>query len=254
MELEKYTLPEIKRQLEQLQDDVEKLKNFKPMKHKIKRYDFEEDGMTGEARMGKSKKGFYVKYKDWKEMSDYADRLVSLGNLPCLPADLENLRESNAAMADEIEHLRTKYEKVSRDESEYTPLQDYFKNVVLNSELPAHAWKYASEGIKNLCSEIPLTITNLCSELKRNHEVTCISGVEDDEVWVNGTRFEELDSHTLVDYIEDLFRTLKSKVLSNPALAVDILHKLRPTTEKYSPDMRKITRTWKFPKVSNHPH
>ncbi len=50
--------------------------------------------------------GDYVKYEDYKWMSDYADRLVEFGNLPCLPKDLENLRAANTDLANEVHRLR----------------------------------------------------------------------------------------------------------------------------------------------------
>ena len=45
--------------------------------------------------------GEYVKYEDYTWMSDYADRLVEFGKLPCLPKDLENLREANSHFSQE---------------------------------------------------------------------------------------------------------------------------------------------------------
>ena len=50
--------------------------------------------------------GEYVLYKDYKWMCDYADRLVEHGNLPCLPADLDNLRNANAALATEVHEMK----------------------------------------------------------------------------------------------------------------------------------------------------
>lgn len=50
--------------------------------------------------------GDYVKYEDYKELSDYADSLVEFSKIPCLPKDLENLREANANLAMEVHTLR----------------------------------------------------------------------------------------------------------------------------------------------------
>lgn len=50
--------------------------------------------------------GAWVTYQDYKWMSDYADRLVEFGNLPCLPKDLENLREANLQLAMENQALK----------------------------------------------------------------------------------------------------------------------------------------------------
>lgn len=50
--------------------------------------------------------GDWVRYEDYKEMADYADRLVEFGKLPCLPADLDNLREANLKFAMENDALK----------------------------------------------------------------------------------------------------------------------------------------------------
>ena len=48
--------------------------------------------------------------KDLAWYKDYADRLVAHKDMVCLPADLKNLRESNAALATENEELKKKVE------------------------------------------------------------------------------------------------------------------------------------------------
>lgn len=45
--------------------------------------------------------GEYVKYTDYVELSDYADSLVDFSKIPCLPKDLENLRNANAYFAEQ---------------------------------------------------------------------------------------------------------------------------------------------------------
>ena len=50
--------------------------------------------------------GRYVEYKDYEHLSDYCDRLVEIGKLPCLPKDLENLRKTNTEFAQENLDLR----------------------------------------------------------------------------------------------------------------------------------------------------
>jgi hypothetical protein len=50
--------------------------------------------------------GEYVSFEDYKWMSDYADRLVEHKDMVCLPADLANLREANAALAQENFELK----------------------------------------------------------------------------------------------------------------------------------------------------
>jgi len=46
--------------------------------------------------------------KDLSWYKDYADRLVAHKDMVCLPADLKNLRESNAALATENENYKNK--------------------------------------------------------------------------------------------------------------------------------------------------
>lgn len=50
--------------------------------------------------------GEYVSFEDYKWMCDYADKLVEHSNMPCLPADLQNLRDANAALAQENFELK----------------------------------------------------------------------------------------------------------------------------------------------------
>lgn len=50
--------------------------------------------------------GEYVAYEDYEHLSDYCDRLVEVSKLPCLPKDLENLREANAKFAQENHELQ----------------------------------------------------------------------------------------------------------------------------------------------------
>lgn len=51
--------------------------------------------------------GQYVTYEDYAYLSDYCDRLVEVGRLPCLPKDLENLREANAKFVQEIRDYKS---------------------------------------------------------------------------------------------------------------------------------------------------
>ena len=48
--------------------------------------------------------------KDLAWYKDYADRLVNHKDMVCLPADLKNLRESNAALAIENQELKKQVE------------------------------------------------------------------------------------------------------------------------------------------------
>lgn len=59
--------------------------------------------------------GDWVSYEAYQEMADYADRLVEHSNMPCLPKDLENLREANAAFAIENEKLKELLRSIKKE-------------------------------------------------------------------------------------------------------------------------------------------
>jgi len=58
--------------------------------------------------------GEFVKYEDYKYLSEYCDHLVSFSKLPCLPKDLENLREANAFFATENQQLKDEIERLKQ--------------------------------------------------------------------------------------------------------------------------------------------
>ena len=70
---------------------------------KVKRYNLVNPDDCG---MEKHPTGEYVLFEDYKWMSDYADCLVEHKDMPCLPADLANLRTANAHFAEENETLK----------------------------------------------------------------------------------------------------------------------------------------------------
>lgn len=70
---------------------------------KVKRYNLTNPYDCG---MEKHPTGEYVLFEDYKKMSDYADRRVEHKDMVCLPADLKNLRETNAHFAAENEALK----------------------------------------------------------------------------------------------------------------------------------------------------
>ena len=86
----------------------------------VKRYDLNWDGRFSIIAMPE---GGYVSYMDYVTLntrfaelqaekdylSEYTDHLVSFSKLPCLPKDLENLREANIKLVEESEHYRKKY-------------------------------------------------------------------------------------------------------------------------------------------------
>lgn len=61
---------------------------------KVRRFSINKEG-----RLYPTLDGEYVRYEDYRMTEDYANRLVELESLPCLPKDLEILRESNTEFA-----------------------------------------------------------------------------------------------------------------------------------------------------------
>jgi hypothetical protein len=81
----------------------------------VPRYSLGNDPMNGEGMMVEDPEGDYVSHLEYAWMANYADRLVEFGKLPCLPADLENLRASNTSMATELEELRRVISDLKKD-------------------------------------------------------------------------------------------------------------------------------------------
>jgi predicted RNase H-like nuclease (RuvC/YqgF family) len=73
---------------------------------KIKRYKVEYDSISHTIFGVECDNGRFVEYKDYEHLSDYCDRLVEVGKLPCLPKDLENLRNANTKFAQENQRLQ----------------------------------------------------------------------------------------------------------------------------------------------------
>ncbi len=66
---------------------------------------------------------------DWYK--NYADRLVEHKDMVCLPADLKNLRESNAALATENQELKKQVEAAKSViiQTWFTDIQDKDKQI-----------------------------------------------------------------------------------------------------------------------------
>ena len=75
---------------------------------KIKRYKFDFCPIYHDIFSVECDNGRFVEYKDYEHLSNYCDRLVEVGKLPCLPKDLENLRNANTQFAIENEELKQK--------------------------------------------------------------------------------------------------------------------------------------------------
>lgn len=65
--------------------------------------------------MKEDEHGEFVKYEDYEYLSDYCDHLVSFSKLPCLPKDLEILREANSLFAEENYALRQELERYKKE-------------------------------------------------------------------------------------------------------------------------------------------
>ncbi len=78
----------------------------------VKRYRIFFDTMDGTEHLERSDEGNYVKWEDYEWMANYADQLVAFTNMPCLPADLRNLRQANADLANENAQLQNQLNSI----------------------------------------------------------------------------------------------------------------------------------------------
>ena len=106
----------------------------------MKRYSIGSAYIFDEDMIVESLHGRYVLYKDYKEMADYAERLVEHGNLPCLPKDLENLREANASFAQENFELTEFKRRVSRPLTELE-IKDIYNKALLDEDSHLFMWE-----------------------------------------------------------------------------------------------------------------
>lgn len=79
---------------------------------KVKRYVHVHDD-SNNSEMKEIEYGGWVSWEDYIWLSEYTDRLVELGKLPCLPKDLENLRTANLALAEENVRLKREVEDLN---------------------------------------------------------------------------------------------------------------------------------------------
>jgi len=104
-------------------------------------------GITQYGRLFPSKGGSLVFYSDIIELQkevehlrEYTDHLVKFSKLPCLPKDLENLREVNTKFAIENEQLKNEIvgwknkwecaiELAAQAEHKLQVVKDYINNV-----------------------------------------------------------------------------------------------------------------------------
>jgi len=61
------------------------------------------------AEMELDSSGEWVSYNDYRELSEYADKLAE--GLPCLPKDIEVLRDANATLAQRVFELEQQLEE-----------------------------------------------------------------------------------------------------------------------------------------------
>lgn len=68
--------------------------------------------MSHKPEMAETADGDWVTFEEYKELADYADRLVDFGKPPCLPKDLENLREANTRFAQDNHTLQSRLDRL----------------------------------------------------------------------------------------------------------------------------------------------
>jgi hypothetical protein len=75
---------------------MEKIQTYTPI---LREYKF--DYFSAEMELNSS--GEWVRYNDYRELSEYADKLAE--GLPCLPKDIEVLRDANTTLARRVFEL-----------------------------------------------------------------------------------------------------------------------------------------------------
>jgi len=75
---------------------MEKIQTYTPI---LREYKF--DYFSAEMELNSS--GEWVRYNDYRELSEYADKLAE--GLPCLPKDIEVLRDANTTLAQRVFEL-----------------------------------------------------------------------------------------------------------------------------------------------------
>jgi hypothetical protein len=81
---------------------MEKIQTYTPI---LREYKF--DCFSAEMELNSS--GEWVRYNDYRELSEYADKLAE--GLPCLPKDIEVLRDANTTLAQRVFELEQQLEE-----------------------------------------------------------------------------------------------------------------------------------------------
>jgi hypothetical protein len=81
---------------------MEKIQTYTPI---LREYKF--DYFSAEMELNSS--GEWVRYNDYRELSEYADKLAE--GLPCLPKDIEVLRDANTTLARRVFELEQQLEE-----------------------------------------------------------------------------------------------------------------------------------------------
>lgn len=90
--------------------------------------------LINEAKMKQDEQGEYVRYDDYKHLSDYCDHLVQFSKMPCLPKDLEVLRDANARLAEENLQAHKEIEAMMKKLADQQKIIDQMKNLLQNTE------------------------------------------------------------------------------------------------------------------------
>lgn len=146
----------------------------------VKRYSWYCDYINGKidkVGMKQVKDGGYVSYDDYKHLSDYCDHLVEFSKLPCLPKDLDNLRQANTNFACENESLKKELELYKRQHKEYAKTFQIFQcggiwsnRISLGSDIVADGGKYLINRVQHLEREVD----------RLNHKLKTIKNISND--------------------------------------------------------------------------
>jgi len=110
------------------------------------------------ASMLSKEDGSYVRYEDYAHLSEYCDYLVQFSKLPCLPKDLEVLRNANATFATENQTLRQENEEMAK---KITRLQSDLYTALKMRDKWFCKWKEVSKNCGDKIDKIKVFIDQL---------------------------------------------------------------------------------------------
>lgn len=119
-----------------------------------------------QASMLSKEDGSYVRYKDYAHLSEYCDHLIQFSKLPCLPKDLEVLRNANVAFATENQKLQQENEEMAK---KITQLRGDLHAALKMRDKWFCKWKEVSKNCGDKIDKIKVFIDQLDQKVANPH-------------------------------------------------------------------------------------